>query len=298
MLTRSTLLRVRQESLHPGTGHSDPSDDGDQRHLAARSSVAEDHKLASEAGKVGGRAGTRRHPAGTLDRVTDRPVRVRFAPSPTGYFHVGGARTALYNWIFARQHGGTFVLRIEDTDAERNRPEWTEGILSALRWIGVDWDEGPVLPVRSGSRATARPPARSTNGAWRTTATAPATRSTPAPRATPRRATTATAATGASSPPRAGAAVPHAAGRRHHGGRPHPGQRPRSSNATLEDFVVLRGNGTADVHPGQRGRRHRHGHHPRHPGRGAPAQHAQGAAAVGGARRRAAARCWPTCRCW
>jgi glutamyl-tRNA synthetase len=75
--------------------------------------------------------------------VTDRPVRVRFAPSPTGYFHVGGARTALYNWLFARQHEGTFVLRIEDTDTERNRPEWTDGILSALRWIGVDWDEGP-----------------------------------------------------------------------------------------------------------------------------------------------------------
>ena len=72
-------------------------------------------------------------------------MRVRFAPSPTGYFHVGSARTALYNWIFARQHGGTFVLRVEDTDAERNRPEWTEGILAAMRWIGADWDEGPVF---------------------------------------------------------------------------------------------------------------------------------------------------------
>jgi glutamyl-tRNA synthetase len=64
-------------------------------------------------------------------------VRVRFAPSPTGYFHVGGARSALQNWIFARQQGGAFVLRIEDTDAARNRPEWTEGILSALDWIGI-----------------------------------------------------------------------------------------------------------------------------------------------------------------
>jgi glutamyl-tRNA synthetase len=70
---------------------------------------------------------------------------VRFAPSPTGYFHVGGAKTALYNWIYARQHGGTFVLRIEDTDAERNRDEWIDGIQSALRWIGVDWDEGPYF---------------------------------------------------------------------------------------------------------------------------------------------------------
>lgn len=64
-------------------------------------------------------------------------VRVRFAPSPTGIFHVGGARSALQNWVFAKQHGGTFVLRIEDTDASRNRPEWTEGILSALDWIGI-----------------------------------------------------------------------------------------------------------------------------------------------------------------
>ncbi|MEU8026616.1 glutamate--tRNA ligase [Micromonospora haikouensis] len=64
-------------------------------------------------------------------------VRVRFAPSPTGMFHVGGARSALQNWIFARQQGGVFVLRVEDTDAARNRPEWTEGILSALDWIGI-----------------------------------------------------------------------------------------------------------------------------------------------------------------
>lgn len=72
-------------------------------------------------------------------------VRVRFAPSPTGYFHVGGAKTALYNWIFAKQHGGTFVLRIEDTDDERNRAEWIQGIQDALMWIGVTWDEGPYF---------------------------------------------------------------------------------------------------------------------------------------------------------
>ena len=65
-------------------------------------------------------------------------VRVRFAPSPTGMFHVGGARSALQNWIYARQHDGEFVLRIEDTDAARNRPEWTEGILAALDWIGIE----------------------------------------------------------------------------------------------------------------------------------------------------------------
>jgi glutamyl-tRNA synthetase len=71
------------------------------------------------------------------------PPRVRFAPSPTGYLHVGGARTALFNWLFARRHGGTFVLRIEDTDIERSSDEMVEGILMGLRWLGLDWDEGP-----------------------------------------------------------------------------------------------------------------------------------------------------------
>ena len=71
-------------------------------------------------------------------------IRVRFAPSPTGYLHVGGARTALFNWLFARGRGGTLVLRVEDTDAERNKPELVNGILEGLKWLGVDWDEGPV----------------------------------------------------------------------------------------------------------------------------------------------------------
>jgi glutamyl-tRNA synthetase len=70
-------------------------------------------------------------------------IRVRFAPSPTGYLHVGGARTALFNWLFARGQRGTMVLRIEDTDAERNKPELVNGILEGLKWLGVDWDEGP-----------------------------------------------------------------------------------------------------------------------------------------------------------
>jgi glutamyl-tRNA synthetase len=71
--------------------------------------------------------------------------RVRFAPSPTGYLHVGGARTALFNWLFARHHGGVFVLRIEDTDAERSSAEMVDGILDGLRWLGIDWDEGPLV---------------------------------------------------------------------------------------------------------------------------------------------------------
>ena len=72
-------------------------------------------------------------------------VRVRFAPSPTGSLHVGGARTALFNWLFARGQGGRFILRIEDTDRERSSPEMVEDILGALRWLGLDWDEGPFL---------------------------------------------------------------------------------------------------------------------------------------------------------
>jgi glutamyl-tRNA synthetase len=70
-------------------------------------------------------------------------IRVRFAPSPTGYLHVGGARTALFNWLYARGRGGTMILRIEDTDAERNKPELVNGILDGLKWLGVDWDQGP-----------------------------------------------------------------------------------------------------------------------------------------------------------
>src|SRR6266550_8347025 len=72
-------------------------------------------------------------------------IRVRFAPSPTGYLHVGGARTALFNWLYARRHGGTFVLRIEDTDAERSSWEMVAGIVDGLRWLGLDWDEGPDI---------------------------------------------------------------------------------------------------------------------------------------------------------
>jgi len=71
--------------------------------------------------------------------------RVRFAPSPTGYLHVGGARTALFNWLFARHHGGTFILRIEDTDVQRSSWEMVSGILDGLTWLGIDWDEGPEI---------------------------------------------------------------------------------------------------------------------------------------------------------
>jgi glutamyl-tRNA synthetase len=72
-------------------------------------------------------------------------VRVRIAPSPTGNLHIGTARTAVFNWLFARHHGGQFILRIEDTDSDRSQPEFTENILTGLRWLGLDWDEGPVF---------------------------------------------------------------------------------------------------------------------------------------------------------
>ena len=77
-------------------------------------------------------------------------VRVRFAPSPTGYLHIGGARTALFNWLYARHTGGTFVLRIEDTDAARNSQEAVNVILDGLRWLGLDWDEGPLTADATG----------------------------------------------------------------------------------------------------------------------------------------------------
>jgi glutamyl-tRNA synthetase len=77
-------------------------------------------------------------------------VRVRFAPSPTGYLHIGGARTALFNWLYAKHTGGTFVLRIEDTDQARNTQEAVDVILNGLRWLGMDWDEGPMTGAANG----------------------------------------------------------------------------------------------------------------------------------------------------
>src|SRR3981081_2589306 len=82
----------------------------------------------------------------------ERQMRLRFAPSPTGALHIGGARTALFNWLLARHHGGELVLRIEDTDRERSTPENVEQILEALRWLELDWDEGPILQTERSER--------------------------------------------------------------------------------------------------------------------------------------------------
>ena len=78
----------------------------------------------------------------------NRPVRTRFAPSPTGYLHVGGARTALYSWAYARKHGGSFILRIEDTDIERSTQASIDAILDSMAWLGLDWDEGPFYQMQ------------------------------------------------------------------------------------------------------------------------------------------------------
>ena len=89
-------------------------------------------------------------------------VRTRFAPSPTGYLHIGGVRTALFNWLFARRHGGQFILRIDDTDQQRNVEEALQPILDGFRWLGIDWDEGPAVggphaPYYQSQRADALP---------------------------------------------------------------------------------------------------------------------------------------------
>ena len=77
--------------------------------------------------------------------VSTSPVRVRLAPSPTGTLHIGTARTAVFNWLFARHHGGQFLLRIEDTDKERSKAEYTANILEGLAWLGLNWDAEPVI---------------------------------------------------------------------------------------------------------------------------------------------------------
>ena len=75
-------------------------------------------------------------------------VRTRFAPSPTGYLHIGGARTALFSWAYARRHGGEFILRVEDTDLERSTQASVAAIIDGMRWLGIDWDEGPFFQMQ------------------------------------------------------------------------------------------------------------------------------------------------------
>ena len=86
-----------------------------------------------------------------IDRA-QRTVRVRFAPSPTGHLHIGGMRSAIFNWLFARHHNGAFLLRIEDTDIERSKKEYTDSILASFAWMRIDWDEPVVIQSERAAR--------------------------------------------------------------------------------------------------------------------------------------------------
>jgi nondiscriminating glutamyl-tRNA synthetase len=87
-----------------------------------------------------------------LELLTQGDIRVRIAPSPTGNLHIGTARTALFNFLYARKNKGSFVLRIEDTDKERSTQSFEKDIFEGLRWLGLDWDEGPVYPQRNSDK--------------------------------------------------------------------------------------------------------------------------------------------------
>ena len=86
---------------------------------------------------------------GVFYGIMSQKIRVRFAPSPTGYLHVGGARSAYYNYLFARNQGGAFILRIEDTDVERSTEESLKMVMSDLQWLGLQWDEGPTADAKT-----------------------------------------------------------------------------------------------------------------------------------------------------
>ena len=101
------------------------------------------HNTRSSSGRMAFPARLRQHPETCMTSSAPERIRVRFAPSPTGSLHVGGVRTALYNWLMARGQQGTFILRIEDTDVERSTEEAVTAILDGLRWLNLDWDEGP-----------------------------------------------------------------------------------------------------------------------------------------------------------
>src|SRR5574344_2887269 len=91
----------------------------------------------------------------TTNKASSMKVKTRFAPSPTGFLHVGGARTALYSWLFARHHQGEFVLRIEDTDLERSTQEAIDAIIEGMNWLGLNWEEGPYYQTKRFDRYNA-----------------------------------------------------------------------------------------------------------------------------------------------
>ena len=225
--------------------------------------------------------------------------RYRFAPSPTGSFHVGGARTALHNWALARHSGGTFVLRIEDTDEARNRPEWTQGIIDALAWIGISADdphfEGPHFQSANAAAhvtaanqlfdARVRVLLRPDRG--RDPGTGQGARPVGIRRIFPR--------PGARTRPGAGAAIPRPgrvddrarSGARRRGVRELDDRRLRAPARQRN----------ADVPAGQCCRRHRDGNHRRRARRGTPPEHSRSSRCCG-ARSATSRRRGGTCRCW
>ena len=141
---RAGPARARRSSTRPSGGAARSSKKRASTSGATSGKCSRDRGSGSESTRVRrSRSRIGAIPDPDPDYNHQMPPRVRFAPSPTGYLHVGGARTALFNWLFARRHGGTFVLRIEDTDAERSSWEMVAGIVDGLRWLGLDWDEGP-----------------------------------------------------------------------------------------------------------------------------------------------------------
>ena len=145
-------------------------------------------------------------------------IRTRFAPSPTGQLHIGGVRTALFSWLHARHFGGKFILRIEDTDAERSTDENTKQILASMEWLGLDWDEGPFFQsdgsistslISKSSSMKARPTGASAHRTtWKRSAARPLQKGK-SPNMT------APAETRAGARPGQGGALPHARYRRH-----------------------------------------------------------------------------------
>ena len=237
-------------------------------------------------------------------------MRVRFAPSPTGQLHVGNARTALFNWLLARGTGGTFILRIEDTDAERSTRESEAAILDDLRWLGLDWDEGPDVggqhgPYRQSERL--RPVSVATRNELLGTrsrlpllllageqldASGPRRRRRPAGRRATRgtcRSLTSDEARGAHRGGRApGRPLPRAGERRGRVRTTWCAATSRSTPTSSATSVIVRSDGTPRLQLRRGRRRCADGDHARDPRRGPHLQHAAAGAALRGARLHAA----------
>ena len=204
-------------------------------------------------------------------------IKTRFAPSPTGYLHVGGARTALFSWLFARRHGGQFVLRIEDTDLERSTQESVDAILEAMDWLGLDHDEGPFYQTQRFDRYNAVIEQMLASGqAYHCYCIASVSTACVRSRWRPSRSR---ATTGAAAQREVDPAEPHvvrfpqSAGRRGRHRRPGPRRdRAQQRRTGRPDHPPRRRH--ADLQPVRRRRRPGHGHHPRDPRRRPRQQHA------------------------